>query len=67
MKTFNLNIIQRYVIKQFLGAFSICLLIAISLFLIFDLFDHSRIFVKEGSTILQTAQYLLFKIPLIVN
>ena len=63
----KIKILQRYVLKQFFVAFGVCLFTAITLFLVLDLFDRSRVFIKEGSTISQTLLYLLFKIPLIIH
>ncbi|MCC6932171.1 MAG: LPS export ABC transporter permease LptG [Deltaproteobacteria bacterium] len=67
LRQYSPGIISRYVIRQFFINLFICLVTAISLFLIFDLFDHSRIFIKENATFGQTILYLLYKIPLIVQ
>ena len=61
------RIMSRYVLGQFFITLLVCLLAAISLFLVFDLFDRSRVFLREGATLAQTLQYLLYKIPLIVQ
>ncbi len=63
----GLTLMQRYVLRQFLDIFLLCLFAAVSLFLVFETFERMRVFVKEDSTFLQAISYLTFKIPLIVQ
>lgn len=63
----GLTLMQRYVLKQFLSIFLLCLFAAVSLFLVFETFERMRVFVKEDSTFLQAISYLTFKIPLIIQ
>lgn len=64
---FRLSLLERYIIKSFLSTLGICLFIAVSLFLVFDLFERMRVFVKADASILDILAYLLFKIPLILH
>ncbi len=59
--------LQLYILRAFLNVLFVCLLAAVSLFLVFDLFDRMNIFLKEGASIGQVATYLVYKIPLIVQ
>jgi len=63
----QLNTLQRYVLQSFLSAFFLCLFAAVSLFVVFDLFERMRTFVREGATVLAAVSYITYKIPLIVQ
>ncbi len=63
----GLTLMQRYVLKQFLSIFFLCLFAAVSLFLVFETFERMRVFVREDSTFLQAVSYLGFKIPHIIQ
>jgi lipopolysaccharide export system permease protein len=67
MKKLKFSILQRYVLKQFLEVLLLCLIVSTALFIIFDFFERIKIFIKEDSTMLQAASYLIFKIPMIVQ
>ncbi len=62
-----MHILHRYILKQFLVTLALCLLTAVALFLVIDLFERSRTFLKEGAAIYDAVSYMLYKIPLIVN
>lgn len=64
---FSLSLLQRYLLSQFLGVFGLCLFAAVSLFLVFETFERMRVFVREDSTVLLAATYLLYKVPLILH
>lgn len=64
---FRICTLQRYLLSQFFNALLICLFAVTSLFVIFDLFERMRIFLKEDSNINDILSYLFFKIPLIVH
>ena len=49
--------------SQFWGVFSVCLFCAVSLFLIIDLLDRTKIFLREESSFFDVASYMLFKVP----
>lgn len=61
------HILDRYMLRSFFSIFGLCLLGSVSLFIIFDLFDRMRVFLKEGASLFQAMSYILFKIPLIVH
>ncbi len=67
MLKFKLTLMQRYILRQFLVTLAVCLVAATTLFLVFDLFERMRNFVKYDATFLQAVQYMLFKIPLIIH
>ncbi|MDD2942577.1 MAG: LPS export ABC transporter permease LptG [bacterium] len=67
MNRIERHILDRYLLRSFASVFGLCLLGSVSLFIIFDLFDRMRIFMKEGATVFQAVSYVLFKIPLIVH
>lgn len=61
------KLLHKYVLKQFIIAFVLCLTVALSLFLLIDLFDRSRMFIKEDASFLNAASYLIYKIPSILH
>lgn len=63
----RLPIFHRYLLGEFFNILFLCLLAAVTVFLIFDLFERIGAFISEGSSILQVISYLLFKIPLVVQ
>ena len=67
IRLFTPSILQRYVLAQFFIALFICLFASISLFLITDFFEKTRIFVREESSLDQALLYMLYKVPLIVQ
>ncbi len=66
-RKFRLHILHRYVLVQFLNLFALCLIASVSLFMVFDLFERLKFFLRDDSTFLQAFQYMLFKIPLILQ
>ncbi len=64
---FTPNTLQRYLLQNFLGVLTLCLLAATSLFLVFDIFERMRVFVREDASFLQAFSYIGLKIPLIVH
>ncbi len=61
------TLLHRYVLGQFLAVFILCLLGATVLFVVFDLFEQMRIFLKEDSAFSHAALYILFRIPFVVQ
>ncbi|MDR2338124.1 MAG: LPS export ABC transporter permease LptG [Deltaproteobacteria bacterium] len=61
------HIIQRYVLRFFFLSFFTCILIAISLFLVVDMFDRSKVLIRENSSFGLALQYFLYKIPLVLH
>ncbi|MCC6221491.1 MAG: LPS export ABC transporter permease LptG [Deltaproteobacteria bacterium] len=66
-KVFLFNILQGYIVRQFLNALVLCLAVSLSIFFVFDLFERINLFFKEYATFAQIASYMLFKIPLIAH
>lgn len=63
----RLPILQRYLLKNFFSVALISLLASSSLFLVFDLFERISVFIKEDTSAVQIFQYLLYKLPLILQ
>ena len=63
----RISILHRYLIRQFLSALILSLAASTTLFLVFDLFERMKTFLKEEATLLQVLSYLAFKIPLILT
>jgi lipopolysaccharide export system permease protein len=61
------HIIQRYVLRSFFISFFTCIFIAITLFLIVDMFDRSKVLIRENSGFGLAVQYFLYKIPLVLH
>lgn len=62
-----LRILQRYILSQFFSSLFLCLFGSTALFMIFDFFEKTRVFIREDATIMQATSYLFFKVPLIVH
>jgi len=63
----KISILHRYIAKEFLATLAICLIALTTLFLVFDIFERMRIFVREEAEWHFVVQYLLFKIPQIIQ
>ena len=63
----GISILHRYLIRQFLSALILSLAASTTLFLVFDLFERMKTFLREDATILQIVSYMLFKTPLIIT
>jgi len=61
------TVIDRYILRQFFSVLMLCLFAAVSLFLVFELFERMRVFVENQSTLWQAVEYLGLKIPLIIQ
>lgn len=61
------SILDRYILKDFLAVFVLCLFAAVSVFLVFETFERMRVFVKENTSVSLAASYLVLKIPLIIH
>jgi len=62
-----LSIIHRYILKQFLRNFAICLAVFCMLFLMVDFFDRIDNVLSEGASAGLIFSYFVYKIPLIVS
>lgn len=63
----HISILHRYLIKQFLSALLLALSASTALFLVFDLFERLKTFLREDATIFQVISYMAFKVPLILT
>ena len=61
------TILDRYILRQFLSVLLVCLLAATSLFLVFDLFERMRTFIRSDASFLDAFTYMALKIPLIIH
>jgi len=61
-----LSILTRYLIREFLRLFSLCLAGGTALYLVIDLFDRINVFIRYGAEIKWVVLFLLYKIPLIL-
>lgn len=64
--SFPTRLIARYLCKEFLRFFSLCLLLFLALSLLVDFFDRFHTFVKHQAPLTAVARYFLFKLPLYV-
>ncbi len=61
------TLFQRYVVRQFVSVFFVCLFGATSLFIIFDLFERMKLFLGEDTPFFLVCTYLFFKLPLTIH
>lgn len=64
---FYIPLLYRYLLRHFLLSFAGSLAAFVSLFVVFDFFERLRVFMKEGSTIIQALSYVVFKVPQVVH
>jgi lipopolysaccharide export system permease protein len=63
----RLPILQLYLLKSFLTTLFVSLFVATTVFLVFDFFERVQVFFREDASLIQVTQYVLFKIPLVVQ
>ena len=61
-----MSLLSRYLVREFVRLFSLCLTGGVTLYLVIDLFDRINKFIRHGATVKWVLLYLLYKIPLIV-
>lgn len=61
-----MSILTRYMVREFLRLFSLCLAGGVALYLVIDLFDRINIFIRYEADIKWVALFLLYKVPLMV-
>jgi len=61
-----LTVLTRYVLKEFLRLFGLCLATFVALYLLVDFFERMDKFYKHGAAVSLVVRYFLYKIPLIV-
>ena len=62
-----MKILTRYILSLTLKNLLLSLMVFTLLFLVIDFFEHFDNIVGEGASVISTAQYFLFKIPLTVS
>ena len=62
-----MNLLDKYILKEFFRFFMITFLAFIALFLIVDFFERIRMFLSHNATTIQMASYFLFSIPMIIS
>jgi lipopolysaccharide export system permease protein len=63
----SLSLISRYLHKEFLRSFSLCLTLFLGLSLLVDFFDRLDDFIKYAAPAATVLRYFLFKIPLFIT
>lgn len=61
------TLLERYLLRQFITVLFLCIFAATSLFLVFDLFERMRIFIRDDASIMQAFAYIALKIPSIIH
>jgi lipopolysaccharide export system permease protein len=61
-----LSLLARYLIREFLRLFCLCLAGGTALYLVIDLFDRINMFIRYGAEVKWVVLFLLYKIPLMV-
>lgn len=62
-----MSILNRYLIRQFLGTFGPILASFVLLYIVIDTFDRMDIFLRHNATFSEAARYVLFKVPLMLT
>jgi len=63
----KLNLLDKYILKEFLRFLVITLLSFIALFLIVDFFEKIRMFLSNNASVSQMASYFICLIPMIIS
>jgi lipopolysaccharide export system permease protein len=61
-----MSLLTRYLVREFLRLFALCLGGGVALYLVIDLFDRINIFIRYGADVKWVVLFLLYKIPLMV-
>lgn len=67
MQWHKINLLHRYLLRNFFGTLLIVILAASSLFLVIDFLEKVHVFIKQGSSLLDILAYLFFRLPLIIQ
>jgi lipopolysaccharide export system permease protein len=62
-----MNILDRYLINEYLRNLLFISLSFLSLFLIIDFFEKFRMFLSNNATFAQMGSYFLFRIPMVIS
>ena len=63
----SLSIISRYLRREFLRFFSLCLVLFLGLSMLVDFFDRLDDFIKHAAPASTVLRYFLFKAPLFIT
>ena len=66
-KILKFPILWRYILKEFLSIFLLCLFTATTLFLVIETFEKSKTFIKHSAPLHLGVSYILLKIPWIIQ
>ena len=61
-----MSILSRYILREFLRCFFLCLLTFITIYLIVDFFERMEKFIRHQADIVSILQFFICKIPMIV-
>ena len=61
-----MSLLTRYLMREFLRLFFLCLAGGTALYLVIDLFDRINIFVRHGAEIKWIVLFLVYKMPLMI-
>jgi lipopolysaccharide export system permease protein len=64
---FRISLIHRYILERYLSVLAISLFASVTLFIVFEMLDRMSVFIREGASLWLILQYIIFKIPLIVQ
>jgi lipopolysaccharide export system permease protein len=67
IEVYKLNLLDKYILKEFLKILVITVLSFIALFLIVDFFDKVRMFLSNNASTGQMASYFVYSIPMIIS
>jgi len=62
-----MNILDRYILKEFIKIFTLILVSLTGLYLITDFFERIRMFLSNNATLGQMVSYSLLNIPMILS
>ncbi|HOW58079.1 MAG TPA: LptF/LptG family permease, partial [Smithellaceae bacterium] len=62
-----MNILDKYITREFSKLFAIMSITFIALYLIVDFFEKSRMFFSNHATVIQMVSYFVFSIPVIIS
>lgn len=67
LRKIKLRTVDKYLIRQFLGAFLVSLFVATALFLTIDFFEKTKVLFREDANFFDFLLYLMLKVPLIIH
>jgi lipopolysaccharide export system permease protein len=67
IEVYELRLLDKYILKEFLRFFVITVLSFIALFLIVDFFEKIRMFLSNNASVGQISSYFIYSIPMIIS